>query len=73
MIRPLPRFSLVRALRRGQAPPHTSLGRQPFHEQVDAAVLDLQKPEALVEPQRGIEAFDVEAQQPARPRRPDAP
>ena len=39
---------------------------RPLHEQIDPPIVDPPKPEPFVEPQRGIEAFDVEAQQPAR-------
>jgi hypothetical protein len=41
----------------------------PLHEQINPAIVDLPKPEPLVEPQRGIEAFDVDAQRLAGSRR----
>ena len=58
---PCPRFAYPLppsrfALRRGK----------PLHEQIHPPVVDLPKPEPLVEPQRGIEALDMNAQQPAR-------
>ncbi len=36
-------------------------GRLPFQEQIHAFILDLSEAEPLVEPERGIEAFDVDA------------
>jgi hypothetical protein len=33
----------------------------PLHEQINPATGDRSKPEPLVEPERGIEAFDVDA------------
>ena len=55
----------------------------PLHEQINPAIGDRMEPEPFVEPQRGIEAFDVDAQrglaggrrlclQSAQQRRPDA-
>jgi hypothetical protein len=41
----------------------------PFHEQIDAPIVDLPKPEPLVEPERGIEALDMNAQRLAGSRR----
>ena len=38
----------------------------PLHEQIHPAIGDRMEAEPLVEPERGIEAFDVDAQQPAR-------
>jgi hypothetical protein len=36
--------------------------RPPFHEQINPAIGDRSEPEALVEPERGIEALDVDTQ-----------
>jgi hypothetical protein len=38
----------------------------PFQEQIHAFILDLPEAEAFVEPQRGVEALDVDAERLAR-------
>ena len=38
------------------------VGAPPLQEQIDPAIVDLPEPEPLAEPQRGIEALDMNAQ-----------
>src|SRR5262249_10222519 len=51
---------------RGKAARGIFSARNPFHEQIDAFVLDLPEAQTLVEPKRWIEALDVDAQRLAR-------